>query len=163
MKIDASKFRHLANNEQSSGREVGYCACGKPTDRCSLGVKRENNVLLYNCFSSGCPVDGTYFRSEFCRIAVFHLHGPRSASGPTVHGLWKNRRRRKPEECAEHRQLRHGRQRPPPEREYYLPFLSSQNLSSTSPTGSVREGSSIAASIAFFRSGSTYQSDWMAR
>lgn len=58
MKIDASVFSSLQNQEQSSGKEKNYCACGKSSDRCSLGVKRDGNTLLYNCFSSGCPVGG---------------------------------------------------------------------------------------------------------
>ena len=58
MRIDANKFSHLQNQEQTYGKDVGYCACGKSPENCSLGVKRDGNTLLYNCFSNNCPVDG---------------------------------------------------------------------------------------------------------
>lgn len=58
MKIDASVFSSLQNQEQSSGREKNYCACGKSPDKCSLGVKRDGNTLLYNCFSPSCGLYG---------------------------------------------------------------------------------------------------------
>lgn len=54
MKLDVSRFTHLGSQEESSGQKEGYCPCGKSPDKCSLGVKRDGNYILYNCFAVSC-------------------------------------------------------------------------------------------------------------
>lgn len=48
-----ANYSGLLENEQVFGRA---CYCGKTGGRCSLGVKKEKGVLLYNCFSAGCEL-----------------------------------------------------------------------------------------------------------
>lgn len=80
MRPDVNRLKNLANNVQYSGQELNYCPCGKPVNRCSLGIKRENNVVMYNCFSSGCPIGSGRLLINVDEEA-FHEHIPPKKSG----------------------------------------------------------------------------------
>ena len=77
-------YSYLREGESTTGQQTGVCPCGKPSERCSLGVTKRSGVILYNCLSVSCHVGGGRVSATTSRTDDTTEGRPVHASTPPV-------------------------------------------------------------------------------
>ena len=79
-----NKYSYLREGESTTGQQSNFCPCGKPSERCSLGVTKRNGVILYNCLSLSCSVGGGRVPATASRETSTDADRPNHGNTPPV-------------------------------------------------------------------------------